>query len=569
MKEPKTKGWWKIKAGLWLVGTIGIAELNRESKNAKRSQEKTLRGILEPAKNTVYGLEHHFAEILEAKTTEEFYARYEKYVHINDYEDLKPYIERHKHGEADVLFTGKPKMYATTSGTTAEPKWIPVTERYYQDAYKQMNQIWYHAMTVSKPHVWDGPTLTIVGKAVEGAAPDGTLYGSISGVMRRDIPKFMYPVHTSPAEVFEIKDYKARYYALMRMGIERDTHNLVTANPSTLIEMQSNANEFYDEYVEDIERGTISNKVDIPENIRVEMLKMIKPNPVRAQELRDLKTKYGNVLPKHYWPNLQIVNCWLCGNTNVYYQKIKDSFPKNCVFHEFSYVSSECKSGVVLESNTKETILFGHKVFFEFIHESELTSSNPRIYQLDEIKLGERYNILVTTSSGLYRYNMSDLVEVNGFYNQFPKISFVQKVNGIVSLTGEKLAERQFINAVKETEQETGKELRFFVGFADLDKSTYRFYYEFANQNTSVEEAKSLTNIIDKKLMKFNAEYGDKRSSDRVKNPITHLLIEDSFEKFKARCIDLGYRDGQFKLNLLMQDEKRRKMFQDLEKKVS
>lgn len=566
MKEQRVKGWWLIRLALTIVGKKGLAELRKASKDARFSQEKALRSFLESSKNTVYGKEHDFSGILESSGGDIFEA-FRKKVPINDYENLRPYVDRHKNGEADVLFPGKPKMYGTTSGTTKEPKWIPITERYYQEVYKKSNQTWFYTLIQNKPKVFYGKTLSIVGKAVEGAAADGTVYGSISGVSQRDIPHFMEVVHTAPADVFHITDYKARYYSIMRMGIEQDVTLILTANPSTLVEMQTNANEFFDEYVRDIEAGTLSRRFPIPDNVRAALEARIKPNPERAEELRQMKVRYGTVLPKHYWPRVQIVNVWMCGNTTVYLEKIRDSFPAHTVFHEFSYFSTECKAGLVLKSNTLDTVPSGHMIYFEFIHESEADRKDPKIYQLWELKKGELYCPVVTTSAGLYRYNMADLVEVTGFYNQFPLIKFVQKVNGTISLTGEKLHERQFIEAVRLCSQEMGLPISFFVGFACQEKSNYRFYYEFADQTISMHRAEEFTKAVDARLREFNIEYESKRNSNRVKAPDTSLLVKDSFEQFKAACIDKGYRDGQFKLNLLMLDEKRQEMFEILVKK--
>jgi hypothetical protein len=174
--------------------------------------------------------------------------------------------------------------------------------------------------------------------------------------------------------------------------------------------------------------------------------------------------------------------------------------------------------------------------------------------------------MLVTNSAGLYRYNMNDLLEVTGWYNEFPLLKFIQKVNGTISLTGEKLHERQFIEAVHAAEEHLDVHMRFFVGFADVEKSNYHFYYEPTSQSFSKQQAETFTQTLDALLQEYNEEYAAKRSSNRVKAPDTHLLVSESFEKFKARCIDQGYRDGQFKLNLLMQDEKRHAMFEDLVK---
>ena len=564
MKEKRIEKWWLIKLALLIAGGKILRDMTKASKNGKKAQAGILREILLAARDTVYGKEHHFDEILAAKTPEELFNLYRKNVRINDYEDLRPYIERHKNGEPDILFPGKPKFYATTSGTTKEPKWIPVTDRYYEDVYKKMNQGWFYTLIKNKPEVFYGPCFSFIGKAIEGYAPDGTVYGSASGLMQRDIPNFLKHLHTAPNDVFLIADYKARYYAIMRMGIARDAHLIIAANPSTLLEMQANANEFFDDYCDDIEHGTVSKKFAIPDEIRASMIAYTKPNPKRAAELRKLKERHGTVLPKHYWPNLQIINTWFCGNTRIYYEKIRDFFPPNAVFQEFSYISTECKAGLVLKSNVQETTIFGHKSYFEFIHESELESANPKICQAYELKEGQRYCMLVTTSSGLYRYNMTDLLEVTGYYNEFPQLKFIQKVNGTISLTGEKLHERQFIEAVHQVEKKTGKIASFFVGFAEPHKSSYKFYFEFADRKTTIKEAEDFTVHLDRCLQEFNPEYREKRASNRLKAPETAILPPESFERFKAACIDRGYRDGQFKLNLLMQDEKRHNMFKEL-----
>ena len=566
MKEPRSRQWLLTRIGLTLVGKMGLWRLNTTSKNGKRALAKTLKAILTTSKDTVFGKEHHFETILKAKTPEELFSLYQQNVKINDYEDLRPYIERHKKGEPGILFPGKPKFYATTSGTTKEPKWIPVTERYYRQVYKIMSQIWYYCWIKIKPGTFYGGSLSIVGKAVEGAAPDGTLYGSISGVIQRDVPSFMKKTYSAPTEVFHIADYRARYYALLRMGLARDISVIITANPSTLVEMVQNVNEFYDDYCDDIEHGTLSDKYPIAPEIRAAIQAYIKPNPKRAAELRSLKKRYGALLPKHYWPNLQVVTCWFCGNTRIYYERVRDTFPSDCVFHEFGYISTECKAGVVLKCNSKDTVVFGHKNHIEFIHESELDNPKARIYQAYEVMEGQRYCMIVTTWSGLYRYNTDDLVEITGFYNEFPIIEFVQKVNGTVSLTGEKLHERQFIEAMHEVEKKTGKIAPFFVGFADPQKSNYKFYYEFANEAVSVTEAQEFTGYLDRCLQEYNQEYRDKRSSGRLKEPEFALLRPDSFERFKEACLDRGYRDGQFKVNLLMQDENRHALFKELVK---
>ncbi len=548
---------------LGMAGGIQYLKLKSVSRNPRRASEQTLRGILNYAKDTVYGREHHFADILAAKDDKELYALYQKYVPAQEYEALRPYVERHKNGEANVLFPGKPIMYATTSGTTKEPKWVPITDVYLNSVYGKMTKVWLFNFIKNRPKVFTGKIVSIVGKVIEGYAPDGTVFGSVSGVTQRDCPKFVKKLYASPADVFSITDYNARYYAIMRMGIERNITLIVTANPSTIVEMQNNVNEFYDQYVDDIEHGTLNKDLNISPEIRAAIQPYLKPNPERAAELRALKQKYGTVLPKHYWPNLQILNTWKCGNTKVYVDKFQHSFPEQMLHQEFGYFSSECRFGLVLD-DTNNTVLFPHFHYYEFIEEHDLENEHPHFLQLHELEQGKRYCPFVTTYAGLYRYNMNDLVEVGPNFENTPTVHMIQKVNGIVTMTGEKLHERQFIEAVHTAEKELQMPVKFFVGFADLSISAYHFYYEFEDLATTQQQAEQFTQKVDQVLQQSNIEYKAKRESFRVKDPVTHRLQRESFEHFKAQCIAEGARDGQFKMNLLMQDEKRHAKFKTL-----
>lgn len=550
---------------LGVAGGLQYLSFKKAAKNPRQQQEKTLREILTISQNTEYGREHHFADILKASNDTELYRLYQEHVKPNDYEDLRPYVERHKHGESNILFPDKPALYATTSGTTKEPKWIPITQRYLKDVYGKMNLAWLFTMIRNRRKVFAGKLVSIVGKVIEGYAPDGTICGSISGFAQRDCPQWMKDLSPYPFTIYEIEDYTARYYSIMRFGIEHNTTLIITANPSTIVEMQNNVNEYFDQYVEDIEKGTLNASMNVPDRIRESFKPFMKPNPERAAELRALKAKYGTVLPKHYWPDFQLLTTWKCGNTKVYLDKFKDSFPAQTFHQEFSYYATECRFGLVVD-DTSNTVLCPHMHYYEFVAEEDMDKpdNDKRFWQLHELQTGKRYITYVTTYAGLYRYNMNDLIEVGPRYWNTPSVFLVQKVNGIVTMTGEKLHERQFIEAVRAAEKELQMPLHFFIGFADLDLSAYRFYYEFENLETTQEQAEIFTQRVDELLKEYNQEYKSKRDSLRVKDPVSHRLQRNSFETFKAQCIAEGKRDGQFKLNLLLQDEERHEKFKKL-----
>lgn len=562
----KVKGAGLITIAVAWVGRKNYRILKKAAKNCARSTEKTLRGILEYAKDSEWGKAHNFAQILAAKTDKELYELWQKNVPPQDYEDLRPFVERHKHGEENVLFPGKPIMYATTSGTTSSPKWIPITEIYYSNIFSTMSKLWLYSFMRQRPKVFWGICFSTVGKAVEGYAPDGTPCGSVSGLTQRDCPEFIKKLYSAPPDIFDIEDYAARNYALMRTGIEQNVTSFITANPSTAIELQRTVDEYIDEMISDIRNGTLSDKFSIAPNIRRSLAARYRSNPARADELAALKQKYGRILPKHYWPDFQFITTWKCGNTRVYTEKIRDWYPEHTCHQEFGYFASECRSGLVMNGGN-DTVLFPYMHYFEFTDADDIDNPNPKFLQIHELKKGRRYLIYITTYAGLYRYNMNDMIEVTGFYGTIPTIQFIQKVNGIISMTGEKIHERQFMEAVRQAEKETGIKTRFYVGFADVNESRYHYYIEFADTNLSQESADDFAGNVDEKLKKINVEYEAKRDSFRVKAPVVHILKENAFEDFKVESIRRGLaREGQFKMNLLMQDEKRHAMFKALVK---
>ena len=544
----------------FLLGTAGgiqYLKLKAASRNPRKSQEKTLRAILDYGKDTVFGKEHKFSYILEASGDEELYRRYQECVKASEYEDFRPYVNRMKNGEPDILFQGRPLLYATTSGATGEPKWIPISQAYLSNIYGKMNKVWLFNFLKNRRKVYTGSIVSVVGKQIEGYTPDGAIYGSVSGFTQSRCPGFVKKLYASPSGVFNIEDYTARNYAIMRMGIERNVTLVVAANPSTMVEMQHNVDVWWDEFVKDIENGTMTDKVSIPEEIRRECAPYLKPNPERAEELRALKKEHGQVLPKHFWPNMQLLTTWKCGNTQIYLDKLKGCYPEKMLHQEFAYFSSECRAGLVLDDSI-ETVLFPHFHYYEFKKAEEFDDPSAPFYQLHQLEEGKLYCPFVTTFSGLYRYNMNDILMAGSPFINTPRVHMMQKVNGIVTITGEKLYEGQFIRAVNEAQEQTGMKLDYFTGYADLKMSRYDFYFEFTDHTTTQEAAEKFGVVVDGNIKKLNMEYQAKRDSFRLKDPAIHRLEEKAFDKFKEHIINATKQDAsRFKPNVLAQNEER------------
>ena len=553
-----------INLGLAIMSLPGKMSLARASRNPEKASARTLRKILNLAKNTAYGKEHHFGAIVKARKPEQLFRLYEKSVKASEYESFRPYVERHKHGEANVLIPGKPLMYATTSGTTSKPKWIPISQKYMKDVYDVMSHIWLDNFARVRPKFLSGGLVVSVAKVVEGYAEDGTIFGSVSGVTAKKIPSIIRKRFVTPPEVYDISDYTARYYVMMRLAIAHSVSYIVAPNPSTLLELIHNAEEYFDDYIEDIEKGSISEKFDVSPEIRSVLAGFTVPDPERADFLRRVKEKCGGKPQlKDWWPDMQLLSSWKCGNTAIAAEKVQQQLPAGCCYQELGYFASECRFGLVLDEGIDST-LFPNYHYYEFIEESDLENPEPRFLRLHELEQGKRYCIYVTTFSGLYRYNMNDLVEVGGWNGKTPKIHMVQKVNGIVSITGEKLYEKQFIEAVHEAERQSGLKANFFIGFADPEEACYDFYYEFEKRKIRRSKAEAFTKIVDSQLMEMNIEYQSKRASHRLKEPKTFVLKRNSYDHFKRRSLLEGARDGQFKLVMLLQDKRRQRWINSL-----
>ena len=258
-----------------------------------------------------------------------------------------------------------------------------------------------------------------------------------------------------------------------------------------------------------------------------------------------------------------MINTWKSGNSGLYLRQTKGYFPESTVIREFGYLATEARAGIVLGNDQESSVLAAHLLYFEFIKASDYDAPNPRIYLAHELDVGEEYYIIITTPSGLYRYDINDIVRVEGFYNEFPVIRFVQKGKGVVSLTGEKLSEAQYLTAIENTEKALRLKTAFHVAFADLHSSRYHVFVEL-DESGGRMIPNAISRELDSALARLNMEYEAKRKSNRLKPPVVHALEPQSFFRYKQRALQAGARDGQFKITQLSHDNERFEIFKRL-----
>lgn len=526
--------------------------------DTRATQERLLREILHYAGDTVFGREHRFGAIA---TPEQYRAA----VPVRDYEGLLPYIERHINGEAGVLFPGKPLMYNQTSGTTAKAKLLPVSPYAFERTIKNRGKLWLYGLMRDFPGVYAGKDFTLVSRSVEGHTPDGTPYGSLSGLVYQNIPEFIKLVHTLPYSAMTIADHRAKVYTLLRCALGANVTIILTGNPSTVLNFVRRADEAKQELIRDIHDGTLDPKLELEPAIRAEVESMLEPDPKRAAELERIAGSAERFTPARYWPNLKLVHTWTAGNCGLLIPKLREWFAPETPILDFGYIASELTATDLIDKETGGSILQVQNGYYEFTHVDEGDSPDRRFLRADELEVGQRYFIYVTTLSGLYRYEMNDVLEVVGHFNTTPIVRFLYKGKGITSITGEKLSEAQLIEAMAIASRETGVGYEFFMGYADVEKLRYSLYVEFAG-DTDPARQREFQLAVDEALASVNVEYQSKRKSERLALPELVPLRRNSFERYRALRLAEGAHDGQFKwMHLSGLDHTRERMDQLVE----
>lgn len=507
------------------------------------TQKQLLLQIIRRNQNTAFGRDHGFNSIRSV-------ADFRRQVPIGDYENFRPYVERAKQGEKATLTSEPILMFTMTSGSTGEPKLIPVTESTRAN-HSRLTRLWYSRAFQDHPGSAAGKVFGLVGRTVEGHTAGGIPYGAASGLIYQSSPAWIKRAHALPYDIAEIKDFQAKYYVAMRLAIEQDVTFLGTPNPSTILRLVETADRYRDEIVKDVNDGSLSNRFELAPNIRAALSKNLSPNRRRAQELEKSLAANGRLRPIDCWPHLKLIGCWKGGSVGVRLKELAAWFGDAVPTRDLGYMASEAQMSLPISNDGSAGILAIDANFYEFIAESEIGSANPITLTCDELKVGGVYYVILTSAAGLYRYDINDVIRVTGFHGQTPLVEFLRKGRDVTNITGEKLHVNQVIQAMEQAQRATGALVQHFRAFADVEESRYTFMIEFDGTKPNEETLKHLLAELDTGLSVLNVEYADKRKSDRLKAPILCVMKPGWFERKASAALRAGARDVQFKAQLL------------------
>lgn len=474
-------------ARLWAAKRV--RDLSDMGKDAVKIQEKLWRYLVNIGKNTAFGQEHDFQNINNISD-------FQKKVPIRNYESLLPWLSRVQAGEANILWRGKARYFAKTSGTTAGAKYLPISAEsiphHVRGARDLLLSAIYHNRTAS---FLSGKMLFLSGSPELDKLPSGIPVGRLSGIVNHWIPEYL--------RTNQIPDY------------------------------QTNCIENWEEKVQAVLKQALS--VD---------LRFISGIPPWVLQFFDLAKQKTGKSPLQIWPNLTI---YVQGGVDFRpYQPMFDEYFRNKVTILETFPASE--GFFAIQDNPQQPdllLLADNGITYEFVPLAEYGNPDAKRLWLKEVQLNTQYAMIISTNAGLWAYDIGDTVRFTSLNP--PRIRVTGRVKQFLSAFGEHIIEEEINNALIQALNQThSKMIDCTVAPLVLDVgSRHDWFIEF---ETPPEAPLHFLTVLDNALRKQNPYYGDLRSGNILLPPRLIILKSGACAEYMRSVGRLG---GQNKFNRL------------------
>ena len=584
-----------------------VSNIKSKSK-IRETQEKILLEILKTNKNTEYlKIFETESQILNAENEKELIEKFQNKIPIVNYEDIKEFVEREKSGESNVLLSDKIKLFELTSGSTSDVKYIPYTKKFLKS---YMNGVfsWIYNLYQNNKRLFLGSSYWSVSPILKreavtsggirvGIEDDTSYFDKVSAFFLNKlftVPKeikntqnmedfllitavflllsenltmisvwspsflmilldFIEKNHKVICQIVKSEDLGTEFFADKNLG-NKKYFQIIQKKYRKL--WKKNRSKFLINYFEKYEKNILS-KNDKTQNL--EITEKNNENEIMAEN-KNLETKSGNKIVENFvdysviWEKLSLVSCWADSDSYEIFIKLKEKLNPNkkninLKFQGKGLMSTECIVSFPLENVKNGSVAAYNSFFYEFIQVSDdkLENRSPKL--LDELELGERYCVVVTTNAGLYRYNTNDIVEVTGFYHKIPIVKFVGRINNFSDIVGEKLKNSFVEKQVLKTLEENNIKSEFLL-FAPVKNETEGIFYTLfleIKKDGRKFNWKQIENEINSSLCKaFHYEYAYKLG--QLRKVRVFLIEKDGLKTYtaekskKQKIGDIKYR---------------------------
>ena len=529
---------------LSIIAQRAKANFVKKTRNCLTIQEQFLMNLFQSYKDTELGKKYGLQDI---KNIDKF----REQIPILPYSSYEPYIERIARGEKNIL-TIDPVVYLNlTSGSTGKQKLIPVTRR-FQNSLRQANltSMGFLIEALQARKLQFGKLLATNSVQILGRTSSGIEYGPASvGVLR--MGKFLYEqLFAHPYETLRPSDSLTRHYLCLLFALQDSGMRGMGANyPMLVLRTCGYLEQYAEELLDDLKNGAIASWLKLEPEVRILLERRLIANPNRANQLREVWKSEGKLTPKLAWQNLSFVATARGGTSDFYFER----FPS--YFEDTPSFGAVYSSAINHDLNNDGSILAIESSFFEFIPKDQWEVQHPKTLLANEVKPGEYYRILMTNYSGFYRYDIGDVVEVVGFYEQTPLLVFRYRRGGVLSSTTEKTTEFHVTQVMQALQQEFNLSLEDFC--ITLSEDNFPAHYlvniELSPRQTLSQPQAFLANF-DHKLSEIHTSYAVKRPDQTIPSPRLRILQPGSFTKLRQRQLEKGIPDSQLKFPHISED---------------
>lgn len=481
----------KNAALIWAKKHVQKAE--EFKKNAEKNQEELLLSLVDTAKKTLFGRTYGFENIKSVKD-------FQEKVPVADYEDLKPYIEKVKRGQRDILWIETPEYFAKTSGTTSGSKYIPISKEGMPFQVKGAQSALFHYIAKKNNADFVGGKMIFLQGSPELEEVFGIKTGRLSGIVAHHIPNYLQKNRLPSWETNMMEDWEAKV----------------------------------DKIVEETEKENMTLISGIPPWLIMYFEKLIEKNGKKIKQI---------------FPNLQLI---VTGGVNYepYRDKMEEllggkvdivqTFPASEGF--FAFQDDYTKEGLLLLTN--------HGIFYEFIPLEQYGKPNAQRLTLKDIELNKDYALILTTNSGLWAYSIGDVVR---FIDKNPhRILVSGRTKHFTSAFGEHVIAFEVEEAIKSTVEKFPAQITEFHLAPQVNPEEGLPYHEwFIEFEKEPENLNAFKDELDDQLRKRNTYYDDLISGNILQKLHISKLQKNAFQEYAKAEGKLG---GQNKIPRLAND---------------
>jgi hypothetical protein len=527
-----------------------LARFESRLHSAHAVQRQRLFEKIRRCAETRFGREHGFSQI---RTLEDF----RRQLPIAEYDYYEPYITEVANGRLNAMFPDGEQvlMFGTTTGTTGHPKLNPVTASWLEE-YRRSWEVWGIKAIVEHPEMVGIKLLQITGPSNLGRTPSGLPIGMISSVAIRYQNRLLKSFYAVPFEICNVVEPLAKYYTILRLSLVQPVGMICAITAANLLRLATTGNEHQQSLIRDIHDGTLRPDLDLPPGFR----ELLRPTiavrrPERSRELEQIVTRTGTLYPRDYWP-MSLICCWL-GGTVGYQSRELPRYYGSAAARDTGLVSTEGRHTIPLHDNVPEGVLAIDGSYYEFVPVAEADSPHPTVLECHELVCGAEYRLLMTTSSGLYRYDIGDVVRCQGYVGQAPVLEFLQKSGQCADMEGEKISGHQVASAVETAARQLNLRVDCFTAVA-VRGCGVSPHYALLLERPAIEDASTarrFLQVVDRELIRQNIMYAGKRNDHYIGSPRLVRLADGAWREFhRAECQRGGPGESQYKHPALVAD---------------